>query len=153
MMKKDQIIRPPVEIMSIKQRQKGRRQGRVSCQYCVQIAYLQKRSSHTSFYIRVRNFWRPSDAFSQNIFSEYTSGKEKKRMCLLRHCITMHLLCLYLLLFNTYAKHKLRVENTYFVSIVHIENAFRYQLDNLKILFDGKNQRQVYKQNNKIPKF
>ena len=74
-------------------------------------------------------------------------------MCLLRHCITIQLLCLYLLLFNTYAKHKLRVENPYFVSIVHIKNAFEYQLDNLKILFDGKNPKLVYKQKTKIFQF
>lgn len=55
------------------------------------------------------------------------------------------IMCLYFLLFNTYAKHKLRVENPYFVSIVHIKNAFEYQLDNLKILFDGTNPKWVYK--------
>ena len=76
--------------------------------------------------------------------------KKEKNLCLLRHCITMQLLCLYLLLFNTYAKHKLRAENPYFVSIVHIKNAFEYQLDYLKISFDGKNPKWVYKQKNTI---
>ena len=42
------------------------------------------------------------------------------------------------------------MENPYFVSIVHIKNAFEYQLDNLKILFDGKNPKWVYKQKNTI---